>query len=110
MLNVTIVGSGYVGLVTGVCLSNTGNEVTCLDIDESRVASMKAGSCPIYEPGLEELMHLNSKSGRLNFTSDRKQAYSSADLIFICVGTPPVLTDDPTSRRSWPSPGTSPRR
>ena len=88
MLNVTIVGSGYVGLVTGVCLSNTGNEVTCLDIDESRIASMKAGSCPIYEPGLEELMHLNTKSGRLNFTSDCKQAYSGADLIFICVGTP----------------------
>ena len=88
MLNVTIVGSGYVGLVTGVCLSNTGNEVTCLDIDESRVAAMKSGSCPIYEPGLEELMHLNIRSGRLTFTADRKAAYSGADLIFICVGTP----------------------
>ncbi len=87
-MHLTIVGSGYVGLVTGTCFSNTGNQVTCLDIDPERVATMLRGECPIFEPGLSELMTLNIKAGRLHFTDDRATGYAHGELIFICVGTP----------------------
>ncbi len=87
-MNLTMVGTGYVGLVTGVCFSNTGNNVTCLDVDEEKVAILRAGSVPIYEPGLKELIDRNTAAGRLHFTTDRMSAYANADIIFICVGTP----------------------
>ncbi|MDP7029866.1 MAG: UDP-glucose/GDP-mannose dehydrogenase family protein [Phycisphaerales bacterium] len=87
-MHLTIVGSGYVGLVTGTCFANTGNQVTCLDINPDRVAMMRRGECPIFEPGLSELMTLNIKGGRLHFTGDRDEAYADGKLIFICVGTP----------------------
>ncbi len=87
-MNLTIVGSGYVGLVTGTCFANTGNQVTCLDINPDRVAMMLRGECPIFEPGLSELMTLNIKGGRLHFTNDRNEGYADGKLIFICVGTP----------------------
>jgi len=87
-MRLTIVGSGYVGLVTGTCLANTGNDVTCLDLDSSRVERLRQGECPIYEPGLSELMSRNVEAGRLHFTTDRDDAYRDAEAIFICVGTP----------------------
>ncbi|NEP82330.1 MAG: UDP-glucose/GDP-mannose dehydrogenase family protein [Okeania sp. SIO3B3] len=87
-MNLTMVGTGYVGLVTGVCFSNTGNNVTCLDVVEEKIAMLKRGECPIYEPGLTELMERNAKAGRLHYTTDPDDAYRDADMIFICVGTP----------------------
>jgi len=87
-MKLTMVGTGYVGLVTGVCFSNTGNDVTCLDVDPRKIEKLKKGVCPIYEPGLEEMMEHNAKAGRLVYTLDKKQAYRDAEMIFICVGTP----------------------
>ena len=87
-MRMTMVGTGYVGLVSGVCLSNTGNDVTCLDVDASKIDRLNAGECPIYEPGLTELMARNTAAGRLHFTTDKAEAYRDAEMIFICVGTP----------------------
>lgn len=83
-----MVGTGYVGLVTGVCFAGTGNDVTCLDLDVRKIDALRQGKCPIYEPGLEELLERNIKNGRLRFTTDATQAYRDAEIIFICVGTP----------------------
>ncbi|EMI10450.1 UDP-glucose dehydrogenase family protein [Anoxybacillus gonensis] len=88
MRKITVVGTGYVGLVTGVCLSDIGHEVTCLDVDEKKVEMMKKGKSPIYEPGLEELMVKNMEQGRLQFTTNAKQAFADAEVIYIAVGTP----------------------
>ena len=85
-MKLTMVGTGYVGLVTGACFSNTGNDVTCLDVDEAKIKLINDGTCPIYEPGLAELLHRNT--ARLTFTTDKQRAYADADVIFICVGTP----------------------
>ena len=90
-MRLTIVGSGYVGLVTGTCLANTGNQVICLDHDPERVQTLQGGRCPIHEPGLGELLEANIASGRLHFTDNPNDAYRDANVIFICVGTP---TDD----------------
>ena len=87
-MRLTIVGTGYVGLVTGTCFANTGNEVVCLDLDEGKIDRLRAGESPIYEPGLDELISRGIKSGRLRFTTDRESAYEDAEAIFICVGTP----------------------
>jgi len=83
-----MVGTGYVGLVTGVCFSNTGNHVLCLDVDKDKIEKLNKGVCPIYEPGLTELMERNVVAKRLEFTTDKAKAYRDADMIFICVGTP----------------------
>ncbi|SDN05707.1 UDP-glucose/GDP-mannose dehydrogenase family protein [Bacillus sp. OK048] len=85
-MKISVAGTGYVGLVTGVCLAEHNHSVTCVDIDEKKVALMKDGISPIYEPGLEELMLKNMD--KLNFTTDFKKAYKDADVIFIGVGTP----------------------
>lgn len=85
-MKVAVAGTGYVGLVTGVCLAEYGHSVSCIDIDEKKIALLKAGISPIYEPDLEELMKKNM--GKLNFTTDYKNAYKDADVIFIGVGTP----------------------
>ena len=87
-MKLTMVGTGYVGLVTGVCFANTGNDVVCLDVDPAKIEKLKAGVCPIYEPGLTDLMVRNAKAGRLTYTLDKKAAYRDAQIIFICVGTP----------------------
>lgn len=87
-MRLTMVGTGYVGLVTGVCFSNTGNHVICLDVDAGKIEKLNKGVCPIYEPGLTELMERNVAAGRLEFTTDKNKAYRDADMIFICVGTP----------------------
>jgi len=87
-MRITMVGTGYVGLVTGTCFANTGNEVTCLDIDQEKIDRLNDGISPIYEPGLDELIKRNMKAGRLRFTTDKQQAYQQAEAVFICVGTP----------------------
>jgi UDPglucose 6-dehydrogenase len=87
-MRVCVVGTGYVGLVTGACLAETGNHVTCADVDEAKVTRLNAGEIPIFEPGLEQLVSRNGKAGRLSFTSAVDKAISDADIIFIAVGTP----------------------
>lgn len=87
-MNVTVFGIGYVGLVQAAVLADLGNEVTCVDIDEAKVASLKEGQIPIYEPGLEPLVMSNYAAGRLEFTTDAASAVKSAQVIFIAVGTP----------------------
>jgi UDPglucose 6-dehydrogenase len=87
-MNLSMVGTGYVGLVTGVCLSNTGNQVTCLDTNAEKIEMLRRGQCPIYEPGLTDLMERNIAAGRLKFSTDAMEAHRHADMIFICVGTP----------------------
>jgi UDPglucose 6-dehydrogenase len=87
-MRITMVGTGYVGLVTGTCFANIGNDVTCLDIDPAKIEKLNRGISPIYEPGLDELIRRNHKAGRLSFTTDKAAAYQNAEMIFICVGTP----------------------
>lgn len=87
-MNISIIGSGYVGLVTGACFAELGNKVICADNDVKKVARLKKGIVPIYEPGLEEMIKLNLKNKRLKFTSSIKAAVKSSEVIFIAVGTP----------------------
>jgi len=88
-MKVTIFGSGYVGLVTGTCLAEVGNDVICVDIDKSKIDLLNSGGIPIYEPGLDELVKKNIESGRLSFTTDIKQGVDHGLFQFIAVGTPP---------------------
>jgi UDPglucose 6-dehydrogenase len=88
-MNIAVIGSGYVGLITGACFAEFGIHVTCVDNDEKKIKSMKKGVVPFYEPGLEELMQNNIKAGRLHFTTDIASAVDSSLVIFIAVGTPP---------------------
>ncbi len=87
-MNISIIGSGYVGLVTGACFAELGNRVTCADNDADKVSRLKKGIVPIYEPGLEEMIRLNLKNKRLKFTSSISSAVKSSEVIFIAVGTP----------------------
>ncbi len=87
-MNVTVIGTGYVGLVTGTCLSDMGNNVTCVDIDADKVKAMKQGKVPIYEPNLEELFHKNIKGNRLHFTTDLKEGITGSTIIFLALPTP----------------------
>jgi UDPglucose 6-dehydrogenase len=88
-MKITIFGSGYVGLVTGTCLAEVGNDVVCVDIDEAKIAKLQQGIIPIYEPGLEAMVRENQSEGRLTFTTDIKQAVDHGVFQFIAVGTPP---------------------
>jgi UDPglucose 6-dehydrogenase len=88
-MNITVVGTGYVGLVVGAGLAETGNDVVCCDIDEGKIARLQAGEIPIYEPGLETLVERNLTDGRLRFTTDVASAVAAGEIIFIAVGTPP---------------------
>ena len=87
-MKIAIVGTGYVGLVSGVCFADLGNDVVCLDVDSEKVDLLNKGVVPIYEPGLKELLDRNVKAGRLKFTTNKEVAYSSSELVFVCVGTP----------------------
>jgi len=88
-LKIAVVGTGYVGLVTGTCFAESGNTVTCVDIDSTKVEHMRRGHVPIYEPGLEEIFQRNSKEGRLSFTTDLAEAVKTAEIIFLALPTPP---------------------
>ncbi|UJW59201.1 UDP-glucose/GDP-mannose dehydrogenase family protein [Bacillus sp. A116_S68] len=88
MKKIAVVGTGYVGLVTGVALSDIGHDVTCIDIDEHKVKRMQEGKSPIYEPGLDDVMARNIEAGRLHFTTSHEEGFNSKDVIYIAVGTP----------------------
>lgn len=88
-MKISVVGSGYVGLVVGACLAETGNDVTCADVDAAKVEALQRNAIPIYEPGLEQLVERNQKQGRLAFTTDVAAAITNAEVVFIAVGTPP---------------------
>ena len=88
-MNITVVGTGYVGLVVGACLAETGNAVTCADVDAGKIDGLKQNVLPIYEPGLDDYVERNQKQQRLVFTTDIPAAVQSADVVFIAVGTPP---------------------
>jgi UDPglucose 6-dehydrogenase len=87
-MNLTVIGSGYVGLVAGACFAETGNDVICVDLDEKKIRLLSEGVIPIHEPGLESIVKRNLDDGRLRFTTDVRQAVRAADVIFIAVGTP----------------------
>jgi UDPglucose 6-dehydrogenase len=88
-VKITVIGTGYVGLVTGTCLAEVGNEVLCLDVDPNKIEILKAGGIPIYEPGLEDMVRRNVAAGRLNFTTDIEESVAFGQIQFIAVGTPP---------------------
>jgi len=88
-VKITVIGTGYVGLVTGTCFAEAGNDVACIDIDEAKVARMQRGESPIYEPGLEELLQRNNEQGRLSFTTDLAAGIAGAEVIFLALPTPP---------------------
>lgn len=87
-MKITVIGTGYVGLVTGVSLSEIGHQVTCIDIDTRKVEEMRKGISPIFEPGLEEMMKKNIAEKRLSFETSYKKGLSQSEIIFIAVGTP----------------------
>ena len=88
-MKISVVGTGYVGLVTGTCLAETGNDVLCIDIDEVKVEHMKNGEVPIYEPHLDVYFERNLKAGRLHFSTDLARAVAETDIIFLALPTPP---------------------
>jgi UDPglucose 6-dehydrogenase len=93
-MNICVVGTGYVGLVTGAVFSDLGNDVVCVDNDQAKIEALRAGQMPIYEPGLEEMVIRNKDDGRLTFTTDLSAAVRQSDVIFIAVGTPPKETGE----------------
>src|SRR3990172_12654785 len=87
-MKVSIIGTGYVGLVTGACMAQMGNSVICVDVDDGKIENSKKGIIPIYEPGLEAIVHENFKLGTLKFTADIKEALDNSEICCIAVGTP----------------------
>src|SRR5262245_15902957 len=95
-MRIAMIGTGYVGLVTGTCLADSGNDVTCVDIDQDKIERLEHGDIPIYEPGLSELVVRNASAGRLKFTTNTAEAVRPAQLVFIAVGTP--TSDAPSEK------------
>ena len=89
-MKMSVVGTGYVGLVAGACFSESGNRVICVDNDEAKIDQLKRGEIPLYEPGLAEIVQRNAKAERLSFTMDLPAAVKNSRIIFIAVGTPPA--------------------
>src|SRR5947209_10315260 len=87
-MQVTIIGTGYVGLVSGACIADFGHQVTCVDKDSTKISALNAGEIPIYEPGLAEIVRANVAQGRLAFTTVLTDAVRASDVVFIAVGTP----------------------
>src|SRR5271163_3175454 len=93
-VKLAVIGCGYVGLVSGSCLAEAGHEVIATDNDGARIAALQAGKIPIYEPNLDKVLESVVREGRLRFTEDGAEAVRSADVVFICVGTPPTETGE----------------
>jgi UDPglucose 6-dehydrogenase len=87
-MNITMIGAGYVGLTTGTCFANLGNNVICMDVDQKKIDMLNKGEMPFFEPGLKEMVEQNVKENRLSFTTDIEKSVKSSDIIFLCVGTP----------------------
>jgi UDPglucose 6-dehydrogenase len=100
-MRIAVVGTGYVGLVTGTCFADSGNTVTCLDINAAKIARLLRGEVPIYEPGLEEMVVRNAKAGRLRFTTDTAAAIGAAQVVFLAVGTPPAADGSADLSALW---------
>lgn len=100
-MRIGVVGTGYVGLVTGACFADSGNTVTCLDINADKIARLNRGEVPIYEPGLEELVERNMAAGRLAFTTDTAAAIQAAEVVFLAVGTPPAADGSADLSALW---------
>ena len=88
-MKIAIVGTGYVGLVTGTCFAEMGTEVTCIDVDQKKIEGLKNGIIPIYEPGLDTLVQRNVKAGRLKFNTKLEEVLDDVEIVFSAVGTPP---------------------
>src|SRR5678815_1787963 len=87
-MKIAVIGTGYVGLVTGTCFADSGNDVTCIDIDAAKIARLNRGEIPIYEPGLEEMVRDNQAAERLHFTTDLQGTVAQAEIVYLAVGTP----------------------
>src|SRR5690348_974933 len=87
-MRIVVVGTGYVGLVAGVCFADSGHDVVCVDVDEQKIAALRQGRSPIYEPGLEELLDKNIAAERLRFSTSLEDSIKAAEVVFIAVGTP----------------------
>jgi len=94
-MHIAVIGTGYVGLVTGACFAEFGVDVTCVDVDTSKIEKLNSGSIPIYEPGLDQIVEKNMKAGRLHFTTNIKLAVEGAQVVFLAVGTPPKEDGSP---------------
>ena len=94
-MHIAVIGTGYVGLVSGACFAEFGVDVTCVDVDESKINKLLGGEIPIYEPGLDVIVERNAAAGRLHFTTDLKAAVSRAEVVFLAVGTPPLPDGKP---------------
>jgi UDPglucose 6-dehydrogenase len=94
-MRIAVIGTGYVGLVSGTCFADNGNEVWCVDIDAEKIAGLERGELPIYEPGLDQLVERNVKAGRLHFTTSLEEGIGNGRIVFICVGTPPAEDGGP---------------